>query len=206
MWARTTTIRGNPRATDRLIAYVRDDVLHECEEHEGFVGLSMLADRRSGRCVVTTAWLTLAALNTSTGTLAHTRERGGEILGGVPEVLRWELALVHRVHEAEPSACTRVIMGEQAPDRLDRTLELFRTDVLPELEQLPGFASTSIVQERTSGRMATAVTYDSREQLAQAGDRARRLREDFSRASGLAITEVAEFDLVLAHLRVPETV
>jgi hypothetical protein len=35
---------------------------------------------------------------------------------------------------------------------------------------------------------------------------ARPMREEFSRQMAIDITEVAEFDVALAHLRVPETV
>ena len=44
------------------------------------------------------------------------------------------------------------------------------------------------------------------EAMARAADRAKSLREDFTREMGMEITEVAEFELALAHLRVPETV
>jgi hypothetical protein len=57
-----------------------------------------------------------------------------------------------------------------------------------------------------SGRSATAVTYDSREAMSQALATAKPMREEFSRQVGAEITDVAEFDLALAHLRVPETV
>jgi hypothetical protein len=48
--------------------------------------------------------------------------------------------------------------------------------------------------------------FDSREAMAHTRDRFTTLREEFVERMGMDILEVAEFDLALAHLRVPETV
>jgi len=59
--------------------------------------------------------------------------------------------------------------------------------------------------DRRDGLTAVGTTYDSRDALARAGEQARANRDEFARAIGGQIADVGEFDLVLAHLRVPET-
>src|SRR4051794_27159997 len=56
MYARSTTIHGDPGAVREGIAYVHDEVMPVLRAMDGCVGLSMLADRDSGRCIVTTSW------------------------------------------------------------------------------------------------------------------------------------------------------
>jgi len=52
----------------------------------------------------------------------------------------------------------------------------------------------------------SAVTFEDRAAMERTREQARAMRDEFSPRMGTAITDVAEFDLVLAHLRVPETV
>ena len=47
---------------------------------------------------------------------------------------------------------------------------------------------------------------DLRDALALVRKQARHLREQFAQAMGARITDIAEMDLAVAHLRVPETV
>jgi hypothetical protein len=74
------------------------------------------------------------------------------------------------------------------------------------VEDLPGFCSVSMLVNPADGRAATAVTYDSREALQQSLDRATDLRQEFTRSMGARVIEVASYELVVAQLRVPETV
>ena len=56
MYARSTAIRGNPQALDEGARWVRDEVLPVLQEMDGFVGLSMLGERETGRSINTSGW------------------------------------------------------------------------------------------------------------------------------------------------------
>ncbi|MGY1823250.1 antibiotic biosynthesis monooxygenase [Geodermatophilus sp. SYSU D00079] len=205
MYARSTTIHGNREALDEGIAYVRDEVMPMVQQMDGCVGLSMLADRETGHCIVTTSWRDAEAMHASAEGVRASREKAATIFGGQPEVHEWEVAVMHRMHEAHHGACTRVTWIRADPDAMDRTLDAFRMSLVPRIEQLPGFCSVSLMVHRAEGMAVSAVTYDSRLDMEETREQARGLRDEFAPAMGIAITDIAEFDLVLAHLRVPET-
>jgi len=207
MYARSTTVHGSPSKIDDGIRFVRDQVMPMVEQLDGCVGLSMLADRESGRCIVTTAWDSEDAMRASAETVKDSRARAGEVLGDDrPEVAEWEFALVHRVRPADAGACTRVVWAQRDPGPMDEIRDVLRAQVVPQVEELPGFCSISMLVDPATGRGAAATTYDSRDAMMQAGERAASLRSGFAQAAGMQITEMAEFDLVIAHLRVPELV
>ena len=206
MYARSTTISGDPQSVDRGVVYVRDRVLPAVMGMDGFIGMSMLADRHSGRCIVTTAWEDHAALQRSAREVKAMRARAATILGGPAVIQEWTIAILHRLRPAPPGACTRVTWTRGHPDRLDRMTDAFGVSIVPRLEDLPGFCSVSVLVDPTDGRASTAETYDSREALQQSLDRATDLRQEFTRSMGAQVLEVATYELVVAQLRVPETV
>jgi hypothetical protein len=206
MYARSTTVHGDPQKLDDGIAYVRDEVMPAVQKMAGCLGLSMLCNRESGRCIVTTAWRDELSMHNTESAVHDMRQRAVEIFGGSLEVQEWEIALMHRLHEAHNGACTRVIWSAGDPAQVQDHVGAFRMTVLPKLEELPGFCSVSLMMDRDNGRWATAVTYDSREDMRRANEQATAIRNEFVRSIGMEITEMVEFDLVLAHLRIPETV
>ncbi|TQN42069.1 hypothetical protein FHU33_1462 [Blastococcus colisei] len=206
MYARSATVNGNPASVDDAVAYLRAKVMPALYGLDGFVGLSMLCDRDSGRCIATTSWQTEEAMHGSESPLHALRLRFAGILGGRPEVQEWEIAVLHRLHYAPDGACCRVIWSRGDPADAERTMDAFRLSLLPRLEDLPGFCSVSLLADRESGRAVTAVVYEGRAAMKAAAAMAQPMREEFARQMGGEITDVAEFDLALAHLRVPETV
>jgi quinol monooxygenase YgiN len=206
MYARSTTVRGKPQSVNDGIAYVRDKVMPAVQQMDGCVGLSMLADRATGRCIITTSWVDREAMHRSADGVRTMRRRAAELFGGEAEVDEWEIAVLHRMHEAHNGACARVIWSRSGAAQMDRMLDAFRMSMVPRLEDLPGFDSCSVMVDRITGRAATAVTYDSRHSMQEAEQMGMAMRQDFTGQLGMETTEVAEFDVVLAHLRVPETV
>jgi hypothetical protein len=207
MYARTTTLRGNPRAVEQAIAVVRDEWLPSTTQLDGCTGLSMLAGRRSGRCIVTSGWRTEETMQASAESMRPHRTRIAQVLGGVPMVNEWEIAVMHRAQPAGPDACCRVTWGAHLDaGRLDDDLSTFRITLLPRFEELIGFSSASLMVDRVAGRTVLAVTYADPEAMLAAGQRADLLRDQYARTMGARVTEIAEFDLAVAHLRIPETV
>jgi hypothetical protein len=204
MYARSTTFFADPTMVDEGITFIRDTAMPAVHQMAGSIGLSMLCDRKSGRCIVTTAWRDEMSMHDTEGAVHDLRQRAAETMGGHAEVQEWEIALVHRVHEAHHGACTRVIYGHMDVARLDDGLSSMRMGLLPRMEELPGFCAVTHMIDRETGRSATSVTYDSRADMERAAAQAKALREEFAGQVGLEITGMAEFDLVLAHLRVPE--
>ncbi|MDT4996856.1 MAG: hypothetical protein QOD45_924 [Pseudonocardiales bacterium] len=206
MYARSNTIHGDPEALNSGMTYVHDKVMPTVGQMDGCVGLSMLVDRASGLCIVTTAWHDEGAMQASASGVQGIRERTAEMFRGTVDVAQWEIAVLHRMRETGDGACARVTWTSGDPMKLDSMLDAFGMTMIPKLEELPGFCSVSMMVDRQTGRGATCVTYESRAAMSAAQDRNTAMREEFLRSMGREATEGADFDVVLAHLRVPETV
>ena len=63
MHARSTTVQVHPSSIDAQVAHVRDDVMPALRATDGCIGLSMLVNRVSGRCIATSAWQSEEAMH-----------------------------------------------------------------------------------------------------------------------------------------------
>lgn len=204
MYARSTTVLAHLEAIDAGIGHIRDEVMPTLLRIDGCIGLSMLVDRRSGRCIATSAWQTRDAMRASEQQLRPVRERAAEILGARPQVDEWEIAVLHRDHTSGPGACVRATWVRMGPEQADHVVDVYRMALLPVMQDYDGFCSASLLVDRPSGLAVSSVTYDSLQAMEGSRDRADALREKGAREAGVEIVEVCELELALAHLRVPE--
>lgn len=198
MHARSITIHGRPDKVGAGIRFVTTEAAPMLARIEGCRGLSLLVDRATGQCIVTSSWADEASMLASTEQLRPLRERGHDLMGGSMQIDEWEIVAMHRTQHGE--AC-RVSWLE---GDVESMVDSFRLAVLPRLEDLAGFCGASLMVDRGSGTgCATTVWRDRAAMDASAVD-ADDMRARVASDAGGRIVDVHGFELVHAHLHVPE--
>ena len=207
MFARSTSINAQPSGMDIGIAHVGDTVMPALSHIDGYLGLSVMVDRSLGRGIVTSAWRSEEAMRNSADRVSVIRENAVRSFGasdaGVEE---WEVTVMHRAHHAREGTWMRATwVGLDETDIAD-AVEAFKQGTLAKIEDLPGFCSASLMVNRADGRAVTTVGYDDRSSLEYSREAADAVREQAARQMDAQVLEVAEFELALAHLHIPEMV
>lgn len=207
MYARSSTIMAQPERIDDGIAMVNDELMAMLPDIDGCIGLSLVVDRSSGRCIATTSWDSADAMRASNEQLEPVRQRLSEALGGGGvEVQEWEIAMVHREHESPAGACARVTWARPPEGRLDAAVGAFKANVLPLLEGLDGFCGASMLISRETGVLCGTVSFDSMATVAGNRQFAAEQRAKMAEQTGIEFLDVLECELTVHHLRVPELV
>jgi hypothetical protein len=208
MYVRTTEVQAEPAKIDDGISVVRDDIFPVVSGMDGCVGMSFLVDRDSGRCIASTAWQSADAARASAETVVPLRSRAEESLGSNgsngSEVHGWEVAVVHRDHAAPQGAWARLTWLSGDPATADQAIDTYRMAVLPRLQEMDGFCSSSLMIDRDAGRVVGTVAFDSRRSMDATSGDARAIRERVASELGAEVDRVDEMEMVFAHLHVPE--
>jgi hypothetical protein len=202
--ARSTTVQVHPNSIDAQIAHVRDDVMPALLATDGCIGLSILVNRVSGRCIATSAWQSEEAMHATEDDRVVAVDSVESVVG-TPEVEEWEIAVLHRDHSSAPGAWVRTTWVHVEPEQTDRLADLYRMVLLPQIVEFEGFCSANLLIDRPSGHAVSSVTFDSYEAMRSTRNLAAVVRERGVAEVDGEILEVDQLELALAHLRVPET-
>jgi quinol monooxygenase YgiN len=197
-------VKAQNNAIDQGIAQVRDEVLPAVTAMDGCIGLSMMVDRTSGECIVTTAWESEEKMKATAEAVKPLRDRATEILSGTSSVQEWEIAVVHRDHRAGDGSYSRSTWLTTDPEEADHALDVYRMAVLPKIEELDGFCSASMLIDRATGMAVGTVAFDSKAALDASRAAGEAIRAAASQQIGAQVLDVHEYELALAHLHVPE--
>ena len=207
VYARSTMLNADPSRADQGIAFVRDEIWPAIQDMHGCLGISLIIDRETGRSITTTSWETEEALAASRSMVLPLRDRGVQVMGAAPPVVdEWEIASMHRNHATHPGTYVRAAWSQVPKTHVGPALDFYKNALLPHIEQLEGFCSASLLVDRATGRGVTSVAFDSLEALDRTRDEADYLRERSTNEANVEFLDVGEFELAIAHLRVPELV
>lgn len=204
MFARSSTIHAHPSFIDEGITHVRDVVMPTLADMDGCVGMSMLIDRDGGRCIITSSWQDEDTLHASESRANDLRDHAIDIFHAKAEISRWEIAVLRRDHRSDRRAGVRATWLCCDPARLERLVDTYKLALVPQLEDLGGFCSTSLMIDHATGRAVSSVSFDDRAAMIASREAEQAIWADAVNDTGVAVTEVCEFDFAIAHLNAPE--
>ena len=123
-----------------------------------------------------------------------------------PTVQEWEIASMHRDHHSEAGTWVRAAWSQVPRRHVDTAIDFYKYVLLPEIQEMDGFVSASLLVDRAAGRGVTSVAYAGRAALEGSRDKADYLRGTSTNEAQVEFLDVDEYELVFAHLHVPELV
>ncbi len=95
MYARISTLEGSPDQIDEGLRYVRENVLPQLKQQDGFKGMAALADRQTGKTLSVTFWESEQALRASEEAANSLREESAEAMSDtIAGVERYEVGFL----------------------------------------------------------------------------------------------------------------
>jgi heme-degrading monooxygenase HmoA len=95
MHARISTLEGSPDQIDEGLRYVRENVLPQLQQQDGFKGMAALADRQTGKTLGVTFWESEQALRASEEAANSLREESAEAMSDtIAGVERYEVGFL----------------------------------------------------------------------------------------------------------------
>ena len=196
--ARTAIHHGRPENVKACVRFLRDDAVPTILSMPQCVGLSVLADHRSGLCIVSTAWETREAMHASVVRIRPLRDQTSKILHSSVDLEEWQVVAMHRKQVARAPVGAQVTWLRVDPAAVDAVTDDYVRYTQPALAAIRGFCSASMLVNREWGHAAITISYDD------PGVTSRFRRTDGKTALGTDIMRVQDFDHVLPHLRVPD--
>jgi heme-degrading monooxygenase HmoA len=92
--ARVTTLQMDPSNLDQVTAQLESEDIPGFKELDGFKGMTVVADRQSGKTLALTFWESEEAMRGSEEAVKDARQRAADTGGaGEPQVERFEVLL-----------------------------------------------------------------------------------------------------------------
>lgn len=182
MFARLTTLHGDPDKMDTTVDQVDGETRAVVESTAGNRGFAVLADRRHTRVLGVSYWDCATSLRASGGTLAAIRDAAAATFGGDVSIEHYELLVGIRHNIPRRDSVVRLTRMQVAPSRVDEAEVLMFEEVLPRVKGADGLCSFQLLRDRMSGTGMTITAWERQadaeafapvaEQLrARAGDR-----------------------------------
>jgi len=197
---RMTTITGATNI-DAGVDFLRDQVVPQVAQQNGFQGLIASSDRAAGVVGVITIWDSEEALLASESAVAKNREEAAGVLGGgQPDVRIFEQPVGETGDTPLAAGCPlRIRPFRVDPGQIDKILSVFTAEVLPQIKAVPGFRGVRFMIDRATGEGSVGTAWADEDAL-RAADAGFEQRSQQVRDLGVRFGDSTRREILLVAL------
>jgi len=183
MYARVVMFTGASKI-DEGVDYLRDVVTPILRQQKGYRGTFGSADRNQGTFGVLTLWESEADRDASDSALAKVRDEAVRITGGTLNIELYEAVLQDAVGPPSTGAALLLRRVSMEPGRVTENLEFFSREILPQIQQEPGYLATrQMINRQTGEGVVSTVWKDAASRRAAAESAVRRQQQSAGRVT-----------------------
>lgn len=202
MFARYTTLRGDPSKLDAGIDLADGRLRASVEEIEGNRGFAVLADAEGGRLVGASYWNNAQSLRAAEISLAQTPMKAATTFdAAILGIERFEVAVGFRNSIPSRGAVVRVGRFEVDPARVEELVRLMREENLPRVKGTAGLCSFQLLVNRESGSGMVVSTWENTAALDAYWPLAEQLRATACERADVRLGPTDDFTMIRTTVR-----
>jgi quinol monooxygenase YgiN len=202
MFARYTTLRGDPNKLQAGIDLADGRVRVSVEETEGNRGFAVLADVEGGRLVGASYWNSAESLQDAEISLAQAPTNAATTFdAAIAGIERFEVAIGFRHSIPSRGAVVRVGRFEVDPARVEEVISLMREESVAGVKGTTGLCSFQLLVNRESGAGMVVSTWADKGALDAYWHLAEQMRAKASQRAGVRFSRTDDFTMIRTTVR-----
>ena len=201
MFARYTTVRGDPAKLEAAIEYVDGEARAAVEATPGNLGFAVVADPAGGRLIGASYWDSRESMTNSEPALAEVRTGVARTAGGEFSMERFEVVEGFRHSIPARGALARLSRFQVEPARVDEVITSMREESVPRVKGADGLCSFQLLLDRDTGNGMVVSAWESQDAAAAFWPTAEQMRARATEETGVRFLEPENYTMIRSTVR-----
>jgi heme-degrading monooxygenase HmoA len=184
---------------DGGVSFLREQAVPVVRQQKGFRGMTASVDRSAGVVGVLSLWESPEDREASFGALATLRQQGEGVMAA-PEVENYEETVMEAATPPRPGVSLMVTRISMDPTRVDDNVAQFKSEVVPQMKEQPGFQAVRQLINRETGQGAVGTVWADQMSMQKWAKEARARRDEAAKTRGITFSEPSFREVVLVEL------
>ena len=201
MYGRVLRLKNDPARVDEAVSQWTQHILPLIKKQKGFVGISLMGNRKTGEGFSVAYWETEQAMKDAK---PQVRPEADKVMGGfggsIVEEDECEVAVQERFQPPKTGTWVRVTTLEGDPAKGDEGISSYKSRVVPTIKQQRGARAAILLVNRSTGKSFSGTIWDTEKDLQNSEAAVSGIRQEVAQQIGARSPKVEVFEVYYTEI------